>query len=222
MKNELRFKPRIDYEFKSYILSNHKDLLQYVNKCKRFDYCNYILDSEGVVLKKPNSDKELMTISDLTNKCLEDGNYKEFRECLKILKANHNRVKRLENRINAIISQNESVFLTLTFSDTALANTTAKQRRVAVCRYLKSCNAPYVANIDFGIDKTKTMREHYHAVVGCCDINYKKWRDNYGLIQGERIVIKNNKALAKYVSKLTNHAIKEQARRSSLIYSRIA
>lgn len=215
-------KPRIDYEFKANILTNHKDLLQYVNKCKRFDYCNNILEEQGLVLKLPNSDKKLMTINELRNECFDNGNYREFRECLKILKANHYRVKRLENRINAIISQNDSVFLTLTFSDTALSNTTAQTRRKAVQRFLKSCNAPYVANIDFGIDKTKTMREHYHAVIGCCDIDYKKWRDTYGLIKGERIIIKNNKALAKYVSKLTNHAIKEQARRSSLLYSRIA
>lgn len=213
------FRPRCDYEYKSYILREHKDLLKYVKKCSRFDYVNYQLQNNGLVLKMPNSGKKLMTVNDLRNYCFENGLLHEFLECQKINHASYKRTTRLKDRINSILSRFESSFLTLTFSDKALQETTPKTRRVMVSRFLRSFGVPYVANIDFGVDKTKTMREHYHAVIGCQQVDYSKWPY---MINGERINIKNEKALAKYISKLSNHAIKEQAKRSSLLYSRDA
>lgn len=209
---------KIDYSFKSFILNQCSDLLSYVNKCKRYQYIKYQEQENGLLLKMPYSDKELVTISDLKMRFYDYGKVQYINECLKILHANYERTKRLNDRIKAIISSNKATFITLTFTDKALSETSAKTRRQAVTRYLKQFNAPYVANIDFGVDESKTMREHYHAVIGSQQLDYTTW--NYGIINGEKIHVKNTKALAKYVSKLSNHAIKEQAKRSSLIYSR--
>lgn len=211
------FKARIDYEFKAYVLNNYKDLLDYANKCKRYEYIIHQLEATGEVLELPNSDKELMTIYALRDSMKNEVEKQALLECLKILHANYERVKRLQKRVKAIISQNKSTFLTITFDDKHLTETTAKQRRNEITRFLKQFDAPYIANIDFGIDETKTKREHYHAVIGCQNIDYSKWPY---YINGEKIIVLNEKALSKYVSKLSNHAIKEQAKRSSLIYSR--
>lgn len=209
---------KVDYVYKSYVLSNHKDLIDYVRKCSRYQYVLNQFNDNGVILKLPNSDKKLMTITDLRMDYADKGEQRLLREAIKINSASYKRVKRLQSRINAIISQNESVFLTITFTDKALENTNALTRRKAVSRYLKSFNAPYVANIDFGVSENHTKREHYHAVIGSQKVNYLEWP--YGSVNGKRIHVKNDKALSKYVSKLSNHAIKEQARRCSLLYSR--
>ena len=215
---ELVFRPRIDYEYKSFVLKEHNDLLGYVKKCSRRDYIERQLIDNGVVLKMPKSDRELRPVYSLISQYTENGDFRIIKECLRINGASFKRAKRLETRINAIISQFDSVFLTLTFTDKALSETSALTRRRMVSRFLRSFNAPYVANIDFGVDDSKTKREHYHAVIGSQSIDYSLWP--YGAVNGKRIKVKNDKALAKYVSKLSNHAIKEQARRSALLYSR--
>lgn len=93
--------------------------------------------------------------------------------------------------------------------------------------YLTALNVPYVANIDFG---KKNGREHYHAVVASGKVNYKLW--DYGALNGE--VIRNNvkvdedgsisiesaQKIARYIAKLTNHAIKQTVRRNVAIYCR--
>jgi len=114
----------------------------------------------------------------------------------------------------------QCLFLTLTFNDDTLQRTTQKERRTAVSRYLKQFNCRYVANIDFG---KENGREHYHAVINCGSVCFDSWR-KFGNINAERIRNKDLKAdktkLAKYICKLSNHAIKETTKRSSLIYSR--
>ena len=78
----------------------------------------------------------------------------------------------------------------------------------------------YVANIDFG---AQNHREHYHAVIQCKKIDASSWH-KYGAIFIEKV--RNNgighdcERLSKYVSKLSNHAIKETTKRCSLLYSR--
>lgn len=113
------------------------------------------------------------------------------------------------------------IFLTLTFRDDVIKETNANTRRVAVRRYLKQYNCMYVANIDFGDDERYTHREHYHALINCNKVDYKSW--TYGNIDFERVRFKNSDTttkLSKYICKLSNHAIKETTKRSSLIYSR--
>jgi hypothetical protein len=118
------------------------------------------------------------------------------------------------------------IFLTLTFRDDVLANTSEETRKKYIQRFLKEQCSLYIANIDYG---TKKGREHYHAVVipKYNQIDGSFYRTNYGSIDFERVRNKGgvdteatSKRLAKYVSKLVNHAIKETTRKCQVIYSR--
>ena len=211
----------IDYAFKSYVLREHSDLLQKAKKSTIVDYAINEFNENGVVmpiLRRNNDD--LMNVSELYCYCLDNGLEREFKECFKINQASYKRTHRLKERIESMLVNGQCLFLTLTFNDETLANTTSKERRVAVSRYLKSFNCKYVANIDFG---AKNHREHYHAVINCDRVDYSLW-NKYGNINGEKIRNKDIKSdktkLAKYICKLSNHAIKETTNRSSLIYSR--
>lgn len=211
----------IDYAFKSYVLREHSDLLIKAKKATIVDYAINELDNNGVVLPVLRNSKEpLMNVNDLWFYCVDNGLTKEFKECFKINHASYKRTKRLKERIENMLLNGSCLFVTLTFNDDTLNTTTAKERRVAVCRFLKTFNCKYVANIDFG---SKNHREHYHAVINCDKISLKGWR-KYGNINVKRVRNKNIKSdktkLAKYICKLTNHAIKETTNRSSLIYSR--
>ena len=214
-------KREIDYAFKSYVLREHSDLIQKARKSTIVDYARNEFNDNGVVLpilRRDNGD--IMNVNELCIYCEENGLKREFLECFKINNASYKRTRRLKERIESMLLSGSCLFLTLTFNDTTLATTTAKERRVAVSRYLKQFNCKYVANIDFG---SKNHREHYHAVINCEHVDYSSW-NKYGNINGERIRNKDIRSdktkLAKYICKLSNHAIKETTKRSSLIYSR--
>ena len=211
----------IDYAFKSYVLNKHNDLLQKAKESSLYDYAVYQLNENGVlmhVLKHHEGD--ILSTSDLYLQCLEKGLEKEYKECLKINHASYYRTQRLKQRIESMLLNGSCLFLTLTFNDATLQNTTPRERRVAVSRYLKQFNCKYVANIDFG---KENGREHYHAVINADSISFDSWR-KYGNINAERIrnrdLTCDKTKLAKYICKLSNHAIKETTKRSSLIYSR--
>lgn len=211
----------IDYAFKSYVMNNHQDLLQKAKKSKRFDYAIHQYNETGVlmpILERSNEDYK--SVNDLLLECCESGLNREILECFKINEASWKRTQRLRHRIEEMLTSGQCLFLTLTFSDETLATTDEKQRRVAVSRYLKQYQSKYVANIDYG---SKNHREHYHAVIQCSKVNSNTWK-KYGSIDFERIRIKNINCdrykLAKYICKLSNHAIKETTKRSSLLYSR--
>ena len=110
---------------------------------------------------------------------------------------------------------NDNAFITLTFNDASLNNLSYSTRRKRVREFLKSQCALYVANIDFG---KKNGREHYHAVVSN-RVDPSLWA--YGSCNAIKITRYNSKALAKYVNKLTNHALKDTANKgASIIYSK--
>lgn len=141
-------------------------------------------------------------------------------EANRILNASHKRILRLKDRIMSYLQMGECIWLTLTFSEEVLNNTSLETRRKYVQRQLKEVSDYYLANIDFG---KNTEREHYHAVVvgNLHRSDFQDWIDNIGYIWIE--TIHNNTSdikLAKYVSKLTNHAIKETTKRQCYIYSR--
>lgn len=127
------------------------------------------------------------------------------------------RACRLKERIRSYLEMGQCIWLTLTFSEDVLSSTSVDTRRKYVQRYLKSQSDYYLANIDFG--KT-TEREHYHAVVLSEHLDKSAWI--YGFTWTERIKnhLTSDTKLAKYVSKLTNHAIKETTKRQCYIYSR--
>lgn len=210
----------IDYAFKQYVLKEHNDLLMKAKKATLKDYIENQVILTGEI--KPYYKRYLDTpnTNELFDYCLKNNLLNEFHECHKINHAFNSRTKRLQDRVRTMLLSGNCLFLTLTFNDDTLLTTNEKQRRVAVSRYLKSFNAQYVANIDFG---KLNKREHYHAIINTDKVDYSLWR-KYGNINGEKIRNKNIendiKKLSKYVAKLSNHAIKETTKRSCLIYSR--
>lgn len=150
-----------------------------------------------------------------------------MKACQLIWNASRMRTSRLRKRISQMLAF-PCLFLTLTFTDKTLDNTSKDTRRRYVINYLKSFDSYYIANIDFG---RKNEREHYHAIICSDKIDYSSWH-KYGAIKGEKVrnnlsiddfgVISNesNERIAKYINKLTNHAIKETTKANRIIYSR--
>lgn len=136
--------------------------------------------------------------------------------CSRYCKNYYNRNNRLSKKIEKLISDYESpVFITLTFNDSSLDFLSYETRRKYVRRFLNSQGVLYVANVDYG---KENGREHYHAVVNN-RVDPLAW--SYGACNCKMIINKNCKALAKYINKLTNHALKDTANRGSrIIYSR--
>ena len=194
---------KIDYVYKSKILNT--DLCKKIGKIDAKTYLNSL---DGIV-----HDSELDNqYFDL----LMQYKYDDIQEARKINKASYNRFKRLKDRILDFISKGRCIFATLTFRDDVFSNTNFATRRKYVSRYLKSISDYYIANVDFG---SETEREHYHAII-LKDFITDKWE--YGFTWFE--IIRTNKFASKnlsnYVSKLTNHSIKETTKRYALIYSR--
>ena len=144
--------------------------------------------------------------------------FDDFNEATRILSAQHSRTKRLRSRIEDMLeSFDDCTFVTLTFTDEVLKRTSSATRRRYVAYFLKSQSSglPYVANIDFG---AQNGREHYHAV---CAFRITPATWLYGILNFEKIRSAGDSLkLSKYVSKLTNHAIKETCKRNAMIYSR--
>lgn len=206
----------IDYKYKSSILKT--DLCKRINAIDKKTYLN---GQDGIV-----QDYDLdNTYFDLL---LQYG-YKDIQEARKINKASFYRVRRLKNRVADMLTKGHCIFATFNFTDDVLNNTNEETRRKYVRRYLKHFNCDYVANIDFGSDKEykdrkgnirkATSREHYHALI-CIDKMPLEWPHGYQFLEHVRLKDKCDIKLSKYISKLTNHAIKETTRRSCLIYSR--
>ena len=218
-------KRQIDYAYKSYVMREHSDLIKQHRLSRLYDYYtnHKQIDSIGVVSCPPfvlSANGVSKSVIELGMECAESGLTREFQECKRINHAWDSRVMRLRKRINAMLLRGSCVFLTLTFNNHTLNTTTPKERRIFVSRFLKSCECMYVANIDFGGERN---REHYHAIACVDKVCLNGWR-KYGNINVERIrnksIHNDTSRLAKYVSKLSNHAIKETTQRSALIYSR--
>lgn len=155
---------------------------------------------------------------------LEQYTQEEIKEAERVNNSNYHRVKRLSDRVYAMLQDNNCIFLTLTFRDDVLANTSEETRKKYIQRYLKEQCICYVANIDYG---AKNDREHYHAVVIPKSDKVDGSLYCYGAIDMKRVRNKKSddneatsKRLAKYVAKLTNHAIKHTVRQNRIIYSR--
>lgn len=146
---------------------------------------------------------------------LYDENYDDFKEACKIARNDFNRNTRLKNRIRDYLAIGECIFVTLTFTDDVLNSTSADTRRQYVRKQLKLMSKYYIANIDFG---ARNGREHYHAIIVSDFADRSLWK--YGNIDFKRIMKSSNPlVLAKYVSKLANHATKETCKRNHIIYS---
>lgn len=141
-------------------------------------------------------------------------NDRELRALKQLFDARRQKVLRLKSRIQKMCNFSQNVwFITLTFRNDVLKNTSRETRRTYVNRFLTSCAyIDYYANIDFGdVDKNPNtkFREHYHAVI-CLrgGAVLPKWR--YGWCN-YKLVTKTNKSITKlssYCNKLCYHALK--------------
>lgn len=132
-------------------------------------------------------------------------------------RASYYRTARLKERIREAVLSGSAWFITITFSPETLAKTNEKTRRVYVSRWLKSLTPFYVANIDYGL---KNEREHYHAVITSDKRPPKSWSYGFVDILKVKTTETDTKRVSKYISKLTNHAIKNTTKSKRIIYSR--
>ena len=199
----------IDYKLKSDVMK--EGLHTRINVIDRYDFLQHRDFVELGIVPSQKYDDEYVNLT------MKYGS-KWIKEARKINIASYRRIQRLKDRITSYLNSGQCVFATLTFSDDVLQTTTEKQRRVMVSRFLKGCSDKYVANIDYGFDDKYSHREHYHAIV-LTDFISDHWDGGFSWY--ERIHSTNsNECLAKYISKLCNHAIKDSTKRACYIYSR--
>ena len=143
--------------------------------------------------------------------------YTTFKIANNINHASYKRTARLKERIREAVESGSAYFLTITFNNETLSKTNEKTRRLYITRWLKTLSPFYVANIDYGKEKG---REHYHAVITSDQRPPKTWK--YGFIDILKVKTSENdtKRISKYISKLTNHAIKHTTKSKRIIYSR--
>lgn len=222
---------RTDYLYRSYLLNNKQELFKQVNNALFYDYANYQLQENGVVINDPfrvlENPKNLETI------LIENDYSYDIFEIVKILGANKKRKSRLRDKIVSIYNDSLLVgytcyFITFDFSDNFISKTSETTRRRYVQRFMKEHCRHYVANIDYGVDDKYTNREHYHAFVS--SNNYGNMIHDWHTMTNSGINIKKlriyknmNKTYRKlslYISKLTNHAVKTSVKRNVYIYDR--
>lgn len=200
----------INYRFKAMVMTEHQDMLKLQRAWSRLSYLRSHTDVHI------DEDYQEAIRDEVSFFVSSDDDYRIWRECERINEAYYARVKRLRNRIGSMLCSGDCHFLTLTFTDEVLGSTSADTRRRYVTRFLRNFSE-YVANIDFG---SLNGREHYHAVVKTSFIDLSAW-DCYGFSNAKKIASADDfTALAKYISKLTNHAIKDTTNGSRMIYSR--
>ena len=138
--------------------------------------------------------------------------------CEQLNNAYYCRYKRLRDRISDMFDIFDCTFVTLTFEDKYL-NSSLDTKKEYVKRFLSSFEMPYVANVDYG---ATNGRIHFHAVLACPreQIEREPWRYGFQYLESCRTDTDDEKRLAKYVSKLSAHALKSTTKNSRLIYSR--
>ena len=143
--------------------------------------------------------------------------YSTYKVATNVNHASYKRTARLKELIREAVASGSAWFITITFSPETLENTNEQTRRKYVSRWLKSLTPFYVANIDYG---KKKGREHYHAIITSGQRPPKTW--SYGFIDILKVKTTENdtKRISKYISKLTNHAIKNTTKSKRIIYSR--
>lgn len=139
----------------------------------------------------------------------------------KLLNSMYMKNKRLRQRIELMKQFSNCIY----FATFTLNNDFIDFRKETLEIYLKralkeNCNV-YVANADYG---SLNERLHFHAIITCRDI--EKLRDawKYGFSDFEKVKWFEHSPIkmAKYITKLTNHAMKDSTRplENKLIYSR--
>lgn len=200
-----------NYELKAHVLNDYSEVLKLQREHSRLVYLDTYTD-----VKIDAQYKE--TVNEMVSYFFDDDEALQiWREAERINLAYYARVKRLKDRISSMLREGRCYFLTLTFSDDTLERVSAKTRRRYVTYFLKSLSDTYVANIDFG---SQNQREHYHAVVLADWVDMSAW-DCFGFSKAQKIASEDDfTPLAKYISKLTNHAVKATTNGCRAIYSK--
>ena len=139
----------------------------------------------------------------------------EYKERQNII-AERSKRKRIKRKLLEWQESNELYFVTMTFNEEYLNNTTEKQRETDVKQSLNHNSTMYIANKDFGKERG---REHYHALV--CNLSLKQlrtYRKSMGFVDAKKVTRCLGTAID-YLMKLTNHSLKETSGKR-LIYSR--
>ena len=148
-----------DYERKADLLNS--GLVSIVGKMRKAQYKDYLRHSseDKVIFDLPfdMSIEDADLLFDILTSTPET--FSDLIECDRILHANYQRTKRLKNRIAKLL-ESPCLFLTFTFNDKILLNTSSKTRRVYVRNFLEPLGA-YVANVDFGAENG---REHCYSL----------------------------------------------------------
>lgn len=209
-----------NFELKQYIIANQYDKALYVlNNIQYKKYSDKELTQHDIANLEKYSDAISLLIA----------NPDLMQEAEKVSHARYTRATKLYKTLELFLTFYPCTFVTLTFNDNVLNSTTLETKRKYVKRYLKSQSLFYIANVDYG---SKNGRVHFHAVVTLQSLDLKKWH-KYGAIKTEKIIVSteknsdvskcvakiNAKRLGKYISKLSNHAIKETASGCRVIYS---
>lgn len=206
-KNRYSNGHRYDYEYKSKILKDSPFIKLESQIRKAIYYHMDVYDYDGTFLMDLDT---AIALQDMLS------NNSDYIEARKINASFRQRRSRLRDRIERIVYTGNAYFITLTFNDKYIMELSDKVKRKYVTQYLKEYADIYVANADYG---SKNGRLHYHAVASLKEDREIEWI--YGFSNFEKIVnVEDSVKLASYVSKLTNHAIKESTKRSTMIYSR--
>ena len=167
----------------------------------------------------PTEDKGIFDICYIPGLSIVSAEKLGFGLTYRLIDASRQRNKRLYVRVKRMLESGKALFITLTFNDLTLESTNQDTRKQYVRKYLKEYCTEYVANIDFG---AKKQREHYHAVVvpKLDKLDPTPWH-NYGANNIKRVYrVEDYQKVAKYVNKLTNHALKDNGFYKRLIFSR--
>ena len=227
----------INYEYRSEVLNDTEYIAQ-LRKVNRSISAYAQLLETGQVLYSPY---DIDTAHQLDGVLFRQDT-KKYVTAQKIISAQNRRISRLKRHLKAYLNQSSPVnFLTFTFAPETLEKTNDTTRRKAVTTFLKSQCKYYIANKDYG---GKNGREHYHAVV-VGNVDLKAW--DYGIINVQTVANRKQltrkkipkrykdldaktqldfmkrdteSKLAKYVAKLSNHAVKNTTKRSAIIYSK--
>lgn len=205
----------VNYAFKAEVLREHHTMIALHRAWSRLMYLEQYKPDEVQTLIPEHE-----TVRDAVSFVLETEELVPiWRQAESINLAYYARVRRLKGKIKDMLLQGQCYFVTLTFNDETLERTSPQTRRKYVTEFLRAQSEDYVANIDFG---SENGREHYHAVVMAEDISMHAW-DAFGFSKAQKIGSDEDYTpLAKYISKLTNHAIKETTQGCRAIYPKKA
>lgn len=189
-------------------------VFEYKQKLERKKIENAIIDKiikeNEIIVDLKNYRKELLLHNSKDNTYLRSMNEIIPSNVLKrgcqVVKNYYSRLCRAKKFIKNMLDNYSCLFLTLTFNDKCLHNTTAETRRIYVRRFLKNYNTYALANIDFG---SKNEREHYHCVVAVENVNHFDW--SYGSINFRKIVynLEDSSCITNYILKLAQHSVKD-------------